>query len=77
MAAHDTKSLIDKLHELPAETLAEIEAFIDSLRDRQRVVHKRLREAAHSKGSRSSVTETPPVVVPGTPGSEIVLKDRR
>jgi hypothetical protein len=73
MAAHDTKSLMDKLRELPAEKLAEIEAFIDWLRARQRALNK----AAEARDSRSSATETPPVEVPGTPASAIVLKDRR
>lgn len=83
MAALDAQSLLDKLLELPPEKLAEIEDFIDFLREREH--REPLVEAIRRGrivppamgGLRSSVAASPPVVVPGTPASEIALKDRR
>lgn len=83
MAALDAQSLLDKLLALPREKLAEIEDFIDFLREREH--REPLREAIRRGrivppaigGRRSSVAESPPVAVPGTPASEVVLKDRR
>jgi hypothetical protein len=36
MHAHNTKSLVEKLSELPPERVAEVEDFIDFLRSRQK-----------------------------------------
>lgn len=87
-SATHTQTLIDKLRELPREQLAEIEDFVDFLRQRHsagRTSRERLsdaidagRVAAPAAGcERSSVSNAPPVTVPGTPPSEIVLRDRR
>jgi hypothetical protein len=81
--------LIDKLRELPNDKLAEVEDFIDFLREKQRraasTPEERLRLAAKAGlitppepgHKRSSISEAPPVSVPGKPLSEISLEDRR
>jgi hypothetical protein len=83
------QSLLDKLRDLPREKLAEVEDYVDFLRERQRIAAKdvdaRLREAARAgritlpaPGSKlSSVIDHPPIKIPGTPLSEIVIRDRR
>ncbi len=89
MATALDKSLLDKLRDLPREKLAEVEEYVDFLRERQRIAAKgvdaRLRKAARAGritlpapgAKRSSVIDSPPVEVPGTPASEIVIRDRR
>lgn len=75
--------------ELPAGRLAEVEDFVDFLRDKERrrasSPKERLRVAAHAGHvapseaghERSSVEDVPPVSVPGRPASELVNEDRR
>jgi hypothetical protein len=84
-----TQALVDKLRELPDDDLVEVEDFIDFLRHkRQRAVgtlEERLRIAADAglltlpdRGKAlSSVTDCPPVSIPGRPMSEMALEDRR
>jgi hypothetical protein len=81
--------LLAKLRELPPGKLAEVEDFVDFLRDKERrrasSGEARLRaaaEAGHITPSdpgheRSSVKDVPPVFMPGKPASEMVLEDRR
>lgn len=83
------QALLEKLHELPKDKLAEVEDFIDFLREKQRrtvsTPEERLRIAAEAglitppeHGRKlSSISEAPPVSVPGKPLSEIALEDRR
>ena len=83
MAALDAQSLLAKLLNLPPEKLAEIEDFIDFLREREhreplRDAIRRGRIVPPTMGSlRSSAAESPPVAVPGTAASVIALRDRR
>jgi hypothetical protein len=84
-----TQALLEKMRELPKDKLAEVEDFIDFLRAKHlrtaSTPEERLRIAAEAGlitppepgRKRSSVTENPPVAVPGKPLSEIVLEDRR
>lgn len=84
-----TQDLLEKLRALPDDKLAEVVDFVDFLRDRQArtesTTEERLRSAVAAGlitppepgRQRSSVTDTPPVAVPGRPLSEIVLEDRR
>ncbi len=90
MASSSTaQTIIDKLRDLPHDKLAEVEDFVDFLRDRQlrspQSPQQLLRDAV-ARGyltapdpncKRSSVSDVPPAIVPGTPPSEIVLQDRR
>lgn len=83
------QALVDKLRELPDEKLAQVEDFIDFLREKQRrtasTPEERLRLAAEAGlitppqpgHKRSSISEAPPISVPGKPLSEIALEDRR
>lgn len=83
------EALLEKLRDLPAGKLAEVEDFVDFLRERERraaVSHaKRLQTAAESGQitpvtpglERSLVKDVPPVDIPGKPLSEMVLEDRR
>jgi len=84
------ESLLEKLRGLPAGKLAQVEDFVDFLRDREgrmasSSLEERLRravEAGHISPAepgleRSSVKDVPPVTIPGRPLSEIVLEDRR
>lgn len=83
------ETLLEKLHDLPADKLVEVEDFVDFLRQRQRrsasSQEERLRHAADAGlvvppvigHQRSSVSAVRPVAVPGRPASEMVLEDRR
>lgn len=82
-------ALLEKLRELPPAKRAEVEDFVDFLRDKERrrasSREERLRaaaEAGHITPSepgheRSSVKNVPPVSMPGKPASEMVIEDRR
>jgi hypothetical protein len=83
------ETLLEKIHDLPADKLVEIEDFVDILRQRQQrnlaSPEERLRHAADTGRltpptaghQRSSITTVRPVAVPGRPASEMVLEDRR
>ena len=83
------ETLLEKLHDLPADKLVEVEDFVDFLRQRQRSSASskegRLRHAANTGllvppaagHQRSSISAVRPVAVPGQPASEMVLEDRR
>jgi hypothetical protein len=82
-------ALLEKLRELPPGKLAEVEDFVDFLRDKERrrvsSREERLRAAAQAGHitpsepghKRSSVQDVPPVTMPGKPPSEMVIEDRR
>jgi hypothetical protein len=84
-----SEDLLEKIRELAPDKLAEVEDFIDFLREKQRrtasTPEERLRIAAEAglitppePGHRlSSISEAPPIAVPGRPLSEIALEDRR
>jgi hypothetical protein len=84
-----TQDLLDKIRGLPDDKIAEVADFVEFLRSRQQrhagSLEQRLRAAADAGlltlpqpgHRRSSVTDTPPVSIPGRPLSEIVLEDRR
>lgn len=88
-SAADAQSLFDKLRDLPSDKLAEVEDFVDFLRQKQQrakaIPNDQLRAAVDAghiiapvRGrERSSVSQVPPAIIPGTPPSEIVLRDRR
>jgi hypothetical protein len=87
--ARKSEDLLEKIRELSPDKLAEVEDFIDFLREKQRrtanTPEERLRIAAEAGlitppepgHKRSSISEAPPVSVPGRPMSEIALEDRR
>ncbi len=89
MASNRAETLIEKLHDLPADKLVEVEDFVDFLRERQRrnvdSQEERLRQAEEAGQitptapgrERSSVKDVPPVDIPGRPLSEMVIEDRR
>lgn len=84
-----TQDLIEKLRALHDDELAEVVDLVERLRERhartEGTPEERLRSAIDTGlitppepgRQRSSVTDTPPVSVPGRPLSEIVLEDRR
>jgi hypothetical protein len=84
-----TRQLLQKIRALPPDKITEVEDFVDFLHTRPKQVseteQQRLRLAIDSGliappepgHQRSSITDTPPVRVPGKPLSEIVLEDRR
>lgn len=84
-----TEDLLEKLRALPEDKLAEVIDFVEFLRDKQlrtgATLEERLRIAADARllvlpekgATRSSTTDKPPIVVPGTPASKIVVDDRR
>lgn len=84
-----TQELFDEIRALPDDKIAEVADFVEFLRSKQRrtasTTEERLRIAADAgliilpePGRKlSSVTDVPPVSVPGRPLSEIVLEDRR
>lgn len=81
--------LLEKLKTLPPDKISEVEDFIDFLRSKPKrgstTEQERLRLAIDAGlitepepgHQRSSVTDTPPVTIPGKPLSEIVIEDRR
>jgi hypothetical protein len=84
-----TQLLLEKIKALPPDKISEVEDFVDFLNNRpthaSATEQERLRiaieaglitppEAGHKP---SSVTDTPPVCIPGKPLSEIVTEDRR
>jgi hypothetical protein len=83
------ETLLEKIHDLPADKLVEVENFVDFLRQKpQRNVsspEERLRHAADTGRltppaaghQRSSISTVRPVAVPGRPASELVVEDRR
>ena len=84
-----TEELFDEIRALPDDKIAEVADFVEFLRSKQRrtasTPEERLRIAADAgliilpePGRKlSSVTDLPPVSVPGRPLSELVLEDRR
>jgi len=84
-----SQQLLEKIKALPADKISVVEDFIDFLYARSKQVsateQQRLRLAIDSGliappepgHQRSSITDTPPVCIPGKPLSEIVLEDRR
>jgi hypothetical protein len=84
-----TQGLLDEICALPDDKIAEVADFVAFLRSKQRrtasTPEDRLRIAADAglivlpkPGHQpSSVTDIPPVSVPGKPLSEIVIEDRR
>ncbi len=84
-----TQGLLDEIRALPDDKIAEVADFVEFLRNKQRrtasTPEERLRIAADAGliilpepgHQRSSITDFPPVSVPGRPLSEIVLEDRR
>lgn len=84
-----TQALLDEIRALPDDKIAEVADFVGFLRSRQRRAanspEERLRIAADAgliilpeRGrERSSVTDAPPIAVPGRPLSECVLEERR
>jgi hypothetical protein len=84
-----TEELLEKIRSLPSDKIAEVEDFVDFLRNRReqvnRNVEERLRLAVDTGlitppdpgHQRSSVTNAPPLSIPGKPLSEIVLENRR
>jgi hypothetical protein len=84
-----TQDLFDKIRALPDDKIAEVADFVEFLKLKQQrtaaTTEERLRIAADAgliilpePGRKlSSVTDVPPVSVPGRPLSEIVLEDRR
>jgi hypothetical protein len=88
-SSSSAEALLQKLLDLPAGRLAEVEDFVDFLRDKE---HRRASSpearlrAAMEAGNitpsepghiRSSVKDVPPVAIPGKPASEMVIEDRR
>jgi hypothetical protein len=83
------ETLLEKLHDLPADKLVEVESFVDFLRQAQQrsvsSLEERLRHAADTGRlmpptaghQRLFVSMVRPVAVPGRPASELVLEDRR
>jgi hypothetical protein len=84
-----TQDLLDKIRALPDDKIAEVADFVEFLKLKQQrtaaTIDERLRAAVEAGlitppepgRQRSSVTDTPPVSVPGRPLSEIVIEDRR
>jgi hypothetical protein len=84
-----TRQLLEKIKALPPDKISEVEDFVDFLHTRPKQVgeteQQRLRLAVDAGlitppepgHQRSSVTDTPPVCIPGKPLSEIVREDRR
>jgi hypothetical protein len=84
-----TQLLLEKIKALPPDKISEVEDFVDFLNNRPKHVssteQERLRLAIEAglitppdQGHQpSSVTDTPPVRIPGRPLSEIVIEDRR
>lgn len=84
-----TEELLEKIRSLPSDKIAEVEDFIDFLRSRpkqlSRNVEERLRLAVDAGRitppepghQRSSVTDAPPLSIPGKTLSEIVIESRR
>jgi hypothetical protein len=83
------ETLLEKLQDLPADKLVEVEDFVDFLRQKQQrnvsSLEGRLRHTAHTGHltpptaghQRSSVSTVKPIAVPGKPASEMIIEDRR
>jgi hypothetical protein len=83
------ETLLEKLQDLPADKLVEVEDFVDFLRQKQQrnvsLLEGRLRHAANTRHltlpaaghQRSSIRTVRPVAVPGKPASEMIIQDRR
>lgn len=84
-----TQALLDEIRALPDDKIAEVADFVGFLRSRQQraanSTEERLRIAADAglillpeRGRElASVTDAPPIAVPGRPLSECVLEERR
>jgi len=84
-----TQDLLDKIRALPDDKIAQVADFVEFLKLKHQqaaaTLDERLRVAVEAGlitppepgAQRSSVTDTPPISVPGRPLSEIVLEDRR
>jgi hypothetical protein len=83
------EELLEKIRSLPSDKIAEVEDFVDFLRSRpkqfSRNLEDRLRFAVYAGlitppepgQQRSSITDAPPLSIPGKSLSEIALESRR
>ena len=84
-----TQDLLDKIRTLPEDKIRAVVDFVEFLRHQQQrtatTLDERLRAAIEAglitppapDVQRSSVRDLPPVSLPGKPGSEMVIEDRR